>query len=117
MTPRDFETEPRLPCFSLERRITVLVLLLTTIVVGTVATLLIPVELIPRGFDEPFLRVIVPWQDAPSREVLEKITEPLEEELSTVRGLDRILSYSVTGRSLCFLTFRQSTDMDVAYRE
>ena len=103
--------------FSLDRRITVLVLVLTIIVVGVVAMLGIPVELIPRGFQSQSLYVHVPWQSAPTREVLEKLTLPLEEELSTVRGLDGVNSYSSIGRCNVFLRFKQGTDMAVAYRE
>ncbi len=117
MTPRDYEHEPRLPRFSLDRRITVLVLFMTIAVVGTVATMGIPAELFPQGFSEPFLSVTVPWSDAPSREVLDKITIPLEEEFGTIRGIDRTASVSLTGASRIFLWFKQGTDMDVAYRE
>ena len=103
--------------FSLRRRITVLVLLLAIIVVGWVAGIGIPVELFPRGFTGQNLMVLVPWQNAPTQEVLDKITLPLEEELSTVRGLDRINSWSSVGRCNVFIRFKQGTDMDVAYRE
>jgi len=109
--------ETFLPQFSLDRRITVLVLLASALVVGVVATLGIPVELLPRGFSASHLAVNVPWQDAPAREVLDKIVLPLEEELSTVKGLDRISSFSTTGFGRVFLAFNQGTDMDVAYRE
>src|SRR6185503_697591 len=103
--------------FSLRRRITVLVMLMSIIVVGFVATLGIPVELFPRGFTSQSLFVAVPWQNAPTAEVLDKITLPLEEELSTVHGLDRINSFSTLGFARVFLRFKQGTDMDVAYRE
>lgn len=109
--------EGTLPRFSLDRRITVLVLLASALVVGTVATLGIPLELFPRGFNLPFLAVQVPWRDAPPEEVLEKVVIPLEEELATVRGLERINSVAVTGFGRAFLQFKQGTDMDVAYRE
>jgi len=103
--------------FSLKRRITVLVLLMSIIVVGFVATVGIPVELFPRGFTSQRLFVAVPWQNAPTQEVLDKITLPLEEELSTVHGLDRIFSFSTLGFARVFMSFKQGTDMDVAYRE
>ena len=106
-----------LPELSLNRRVTVLVLLASVLVVGTVATLKIPLELIPRGFSEPFLRVFVPWQDAPSEEVVEKIVRPLEEELSTVGGLSLLRSRANPGVARVFMQFKQGTDMDVAYRE
>ena len=80
MSPRDFDRENRLPSFSLNRRITVLVMVLTLAVVGLVAFLGIPTELFPRGYSEPFLWVAVPWTDSPPREVMYKVTIPLEEE-------------------------------------
>jgi HAE1 family hydrophobic/amphiphilic exporter-1 len=102
---------------ALRRRVTVLVLFLSVIVVGVVATVGIPLELFPRGYTGHNLRVFVPWQDAPVEEVLQKITLPLEEELSTVRGLDGINSFSSKGAGGTFLRFKRGTDMDVAYRE
>jgi HAE1 family hydrophobic/amphiphilic exporter-1 len=109
--------EEALPRFSLNRRVGVLVLLATMIVVGLVAALGIPLELFPSGFSPPFLAVNVPWRDAPAQEVLEKIVKPLEDELSTVRGLESLNSFSTTGFGRCFLNFQSGTDMDVAYRE
>ncbi len=113
---RDGITE-RLTGFSLRRRVTVLVLLATVVVVGGVAARGILVELFPSGWNNPYLRVYVPWSDAPPREVLDKITEPLEEELSTVKGLANVSSRSVLGASSIGLEFKQSTNMDLAYRE
>ena len=42
---------------------------------------------------------------------------PLEDELSTVRGLEALFSFSTTGFGRCFMIFKSGTDMDVAYRE
>lgn len=103
--------------FSLNRRVTVLVLLLSILVVGIIAALGIPQELFPRGYEPKFLRVYVPWRDAPAQEVLDKITEPLEEELSTVKDLVHINTYSSQRDANVFLTFKQNVDIDVAYRE
>lgn len=107
----------RIVSLSLRRPIAVTVLLASTLVLGLVATLGIPVELVPRGLEQPFLRVIVPWRDAPAPEVLDKIVRPLEEELATVGGVERINSMSLVGTGRVFLRFKQGTDMDVAYRE
>jgi HAE1 family hydrophobic/amphiphilic exporter-1 len=109
--------ETALSRFSLNRRITVLVLVLTTLVLGAVAVNGLPVELIPKGFTEQSLMVMVPWDDAPPREVEEKITVPLQEELATVSGLDGIISLSISRGSRVFMNFKTDTDMDVAYRE
>ncbi len=117
MTPRPTTRDTWLPRFALERPRAVFVLVLAVIVVGLVAGSGIPVELLPRGFDPPHLRVIVPWRDAPPQETLEKITRPLEEELATVRGVASLRSFSRSGRSIVLMTFKQGADMDVAYRE
>jgi len=109
--------EEALPRFSLHRRVAVLVLLASLVVVGVVASIGIPLELIPSGFSPPFLGVNVPWADAPAQDVLEKIVRPLEEELSTVAGLDRMYSFATTGFGRVFMNFKSGTDMDVAYRE
>lgn len=103
--------------FSLRRRITLLVILLSIVVVGIIATVGIPVELFPRGFTSQSLFIFVPWQNAPTQEVLDKIALPLEEELSTVRGIDNVNSVSTLGACQVFLTFKPGADMDVAYRE
>ena len=117
MTPRHEERRGRLSRFSLDRRITVLVLFLTVLVVGAAATKRIPVELIPSGYDEPFLWINVPWGSAPSREVLDKVSLPLEEELSTVRGIKTLWTVAAVGAGRAFIEFKHGTDMDVAYRE
>jgi hydrophobic/amphiphilic exporter-1 (mainly G- bacteria), HAE1 family len=103
--------------FSLRRPVTVLVLLMSILVVGVVAMLGIPLELVPRGFTSQSLAVFAPWHNAPTQEVLDKITLPLEEELSTVRGLSGMHSVSSLGNSRIFLNFKQGIDMDIAYRE
>lgn len=107
----------RLTRLSLNRPVTVLVLFVTIIVVGFVATVGIPLELFPRGYEAQHLNVYVPWYNAPTREVMEKVTYPMEEELSTIRGLDGLNSWTDTGGARAFMSFKQGTDMDIAYRE
>ncbi|MCG8454795.1 MAG: efflux RND transporter permease subunit, partial [Holophagales bacterium] len=109
--------EALLPRFSLDRRVTVLVLLATILVVGTIATLGLPLELIPRGFEAPHLSVRAIWPQAPAQEMLDKVTLPLEEELSTVSGISNMYSFAGTGFSRVTLSFKSGVDMDVAYRE
>jgi len=117
VSPRDFQREGALPRFSLDRRVTVLVLFLTALVIGTVAARSIPAELMPSGFEFPFLAVRVPYPDAPPMEVQQKVVQPLEDELSTVRGLDTLITYSYHGAGMAWLKLKQGTDIDVAYRE
>ncbi|MDA7521415.1 efflux RND transporter permease subunit, partial [Verrucomicrobia bacterium] len=107
----------RLARFSLDRKVTVFVLLLSIIVVGVISALGLPMELFPRGYETKFLSVYVPWSDAPAAETLEKITKPMEEELSTVKHLESINSRSGQSGANAFLKFKSKTDIAVAYRE
>lgn len=116
-TPSRRQYEHILPRFSLQRRITVLMLLATAMVVGVISTMGIPLELFPRGYTPPSLNVRALWSDAPSQEMLDKVSLPLEEELSTVPGLSNVVTFATTGFSRVFLSFKLGTDMDVAYRE
>ncbi|HIL69765.1 MAG TPA: efflux RND transporter permease subunit, partial [Verrucomicrobia bacterium] len=107
----------RLASFSLTRRITIFVMLLTIIVVGVIAGLGIPHELFPKGYESKFLMVYVPWQNAVTQEVLDKVTLPLEEELSTVKSLKELRSYTWRTGARAFMIFKRKADMAVAYRE
>lgn len=119
MSPIDIRRarEALLPRFSLDRRITVLVILMTVLVIGTIATLGLPLELIPSGFDAPHLSVRASWANAPAQEMLDKITLELEDELSTVPAVENMYSFARTGFTRITLTFKSGTNMDVAYRE
>lgn len=115
--PGDIGWQGALPRFSLRRRVTVLVLMMTGIVIGVVSSMGIPLELVPQGYDAPTLTVVAPWRDAPPADMLDKIVLPLEEELATIGGIEEVGSWAETGRSFVFLTFKSGSDMDVAYRE
>jgi HAE1 family hydrophobic/amphiphilic exporter-1 len=117
MSPYEVTSSGKLSSFSLNRRITVLVMMMTALVVGSLALSRIPVELMPRGFQNPSMWIVTPWQDAPPEEVKDKISIALEEELATVTGIDRMTSVSLTGRAQLFVGFKYGTDMDIAYRE
>lgn len=102
---------------TLNRKVGILVLFVSLVVIGVIATQGIPRELMPNGFVGQGLQVTVPWPNTPTKEMLEKVTLPLEDELSTVKGLDNINSNTKVGQTWVGLTFKQNVDMDVAYRE
>ncbi|MEM6793056.1 MAG: efflux RND transporter permease subunit [Acidobacteriota bacterium] len=106
-----------LPRFSLDRRIAVLVLLATILVVGSIATLQLPLELLPRGLEDPNLAVQATWRNAPAQEMLDQIALPLEEELSTVAGVQNMFTYATTGLTRVRLSFKGTADFGLAYRE
>ncbi len=102
---------------SLVRPVTMLMVLLSFIVIGIVALVNIPVELIPSGFSPPFMQVEVPYANATAQDVEDRITRPLEQALSTTPGLDELSATSRADRASLSLIFESDMDMNIAYRE
>jgi HAE1 family hydrophobic/amphiphilic exporter-1 len=102
---------------ALSRPITMLMVFASVMVLGVIAVLNIPLELIPSGAAAPFLSVEVPYSNATSQDVEDKITRPLESELATTPMLDEMSATSSSSRARVNLVFDQDADMDVAYRE
>lgn len=102
---------------SLVRPVTTLMVLLSFLVIGVVALVNIPIELIPSGFSPPFMQVEVPYQNATAQDIEDRITRPLEQALSTTPGLDELSATSRADRASLSLVFESDTDMNVAYRE
>lgn len=102
---------------ALTRPITMLMICASVLVLGVVAVLNIPLELIPAGLSAPFLSVEVPYSNATAQDVEDKITRPLEQELATTPKVDQISATSSSSRGRVNLQFDQDADMDVAYRE
>ena len=58
-----------LPAFSLRRPVTTSMLLAATLVLGAISYSGIPVQLMPRGYDHPYLWVWMPYNNASPQEV------------------------------------------------
>ena len=107
----------RMARFSLDRKVTMLVLFLTIVAVGVISTGRLPLEMNPRGLEGHYMSVNVRWNVGVPPETMDKIGLPLEEELSTVRGIDSMTTHGYKWGSRVELKFKSGTDMDVAYRE
>ncbi|TFH01976.1 MAG: efflux RND transporter permease subunit, partial [Calditrichales bacterium] len=103
------------PTFAIHRPITVLMSLAALFVVGYIAFSQMAVELMPAGFSNPFLGVYVPYDNSNPREVEEQIAKPVEEQIRTISGVERVTSNSQTNGCWTFVRFVQDTDMDLAY--
>ncbi len=104
-----------LPNFAIHRPVTVLMSFTALLVIGYIAFSQIAVELMPAGFSPPFLGVWVPYPNSNPREVEEQIAKPVEEQIRTISGVDRVNTNSSSNGCWTFIRFVQDTDMDVAY--
>ncbi len=107
----------RIARLSLSRKVTMFMMFLTILAVGLVSAYRLPLEMNPRGMEGYFIQVHVRWNVGVPPETLHKIGIPLEEELSSVRGLKSIETSGFKWGSWVRMHFKYGTDMDVAYRE
>ena len=104
-----------LPRLAVHRPVTILVTFLAILVVGFIAFQQIPIELLPTGFQPPFLGVWIPYRNANPREVEEQIARPVEEQVRTIAGIRKVETYSGSDGCWVWLEFSQGTDMKLAY--
>ncbi|WP_371378760.1 efflux RND transporter permease subunit [Thalassotalea aquiviva] len=93
-----------LAAFALRRPITTVMIFLSLLLTGILASRLLPLEKFP-GIDIPRLWIQVPYPDASPAEVERLITRPIEESLATISGVKRMRSTSHEGGTDIVLEF------------
>jgi len=106
-----------LPRFSINRPVTVSMILLALLVLGFIGYHRIKMDLFPAGLNPPFMGIWVPYRDANPKEIEEQIVKPMEGQLKTVKNLKRLYSSSFSEGSWFWLEFSQGTNMDLAYSQ
>lgn len=101
---------------AIKRPVTVCMLVIAVLVLGFVAYNSLELAYIPN-ISVPYAAVIASYSDAGPEEVLELVTKPLEEQLSTLTGVESITSRSSDGRSMVFIEFTSGTDLDEAVND
>lgn len=65
----------------------------------------------------PFITITTVYPGAGPKEIENLITKPIEDEIATISGIERIESYSLENTSIILLEFKLGKDVDVANRE
>lgn len=102
--------------FATQRRITVLMLVLVTLVIGAMSFSRTPVDLLPN-MNFPMAAVIVSFPGAAPQEVEALVTRPIEASLATVGNIREVSSTSSEGQAIILLQFNWGTNMDFAALE
>ena len=79
--------------FALKRPVTIIMIFVSMIAVGLVASRLLPLEYFP-AVDVPFIGIQIPYQGSTPEEVEREITRPVEEVIATLAGIKRLESRS-----------------------
>ncbi len=96
--------------FAIRRPVFTIVTMFLVIILGIVSLLKIPLKLIPE-INPPIAVVVTTYDGASPTEVVEKISKPLEANLSTLPGIKNVQSFSEEGSNLMVLEFTWSTQI------
>lgn len=99
--------------FSVKRPYTVLVAVLVLVVLGVVSFTKTTTDFLPE-LEFPYLIAITTYPGASPQRVETEVTDPLEDALSTVNGVQEVTSTSSENYSQVFLEFEENTNMDSA---
>ncbi|MBI5124236.1 MAG: efflux RND transporter permease subunit, partial [Candidatus Omnitrophica bacterium] len=102
-----------LPKLSVERPVTIIMIVAGIIIFGAVSLMLLPQELFPQII-YPQLTVVTPYANAAPEEIETLITKPIEEAVGTVAGVKRIHSVSKEGLSLVIAEFGWNQNINFA---
>ncbi|WP_035571853.1 efflux RND transporter permease subunit, partial [Halonatronum saccharophilum] len=97
--------------FSVDRPVTILMMVLLVVVVGIVSLNRLPLDLFP-DLDLPYVAVITNYEGVGPEEIENSITRPIEERVGTVDGVKDIYSMTSPGTSLVLIELDWSVDVD-----
>ncbi len=83
-----------LPSFSVKKRVTVSMIFLGVAVLGMVAFMKLPLDMLP-DIEPPIITIMTPWIGASATDIEQKVTNELENALSMVSDLEEISSISM----------------------
>src|SRR5687768_11366070 len=99
-----------------ERPVFALMLILAVVVAGATSYANLGIDRFPN-IDLPMIRVQTVYPGAAAAEVESEVSQPLEDAVATVAGLDELRSISNDGVSMLMLTFRLDQDINVAAQD
>lgn len=99
-----------LPQLALSRPVTVIMLSISMLALGTIAWYRLPLKFLP-DVDQPFVGLVIPYPNASPSQVEQQIAIPVEGELRTIKGLRRIRTVSDSNGALATMQFDLDTNM------
>lgn len=98
--------------YCIRRPVTTMMVFISLVVVGVIATRLVPLEYMP-DITFPGAYINIPYPNASPDEVEEQVIKPIEEALATISGVDRINSNSGENGGGIQINFNQGSDIDL----
>ena len=105
-----------IPSFSVNRKITVLMLTLIVCLFGIISFTRIGIDMMPE-LEYPFVSVITTYEGVASEDIENLVTRPIEEAISTVKRVSTVRSISKEGVSVVMVEFEWGTLLDFAAQD
>ena len=99
--------------FSVARPVFTIMLVLIVLILGGVALVRLPIDLMP-DITNPTFTISCIYENASPEEIETLVTRPIEQALAAVPGVEEVNSSSVEGRANVRVTFAWGTDLDAA---
>src|SRR3954452_629376 len=96
---------------SIMQPVFITMLMLLVLVVGALAYVSLPVNLLP-DIDIPTVAVIVTYPGAGAESMADQVAKPLEDQLQTLNGLDHLTSVNREGVTQIIIAFNTSVSVD-----
>lgn len=98
---------------SVKRPVTIIMVMLIVILLGSVSISRLPIDLLPN-MEIPVAVVVTSYNGVGPEEIEKLITSPIEGALSTVENIDTVTSTTSEGNSIVVAMFNYGTDMNFA---
>ncbi len=105
-----------LPKFSVNKPITITMMVLIIVVFGLLSLSRLGLDMLPE-IDYPVVSIITTYTGVSSADIEEGLTKPIEDAVSTVKGIKNITSTSREGISLVMVEFESGTNVDFAAQD
>ncbi len=99
--------------YSLKNRYTIYPLFIAAVIFGILSYINLPIQLFPDTAP-PLVNVLTSYPGAAAEDVADLVSDPIEEEVASLEGVDRVTSTSQNGLSLVTVEFRYDTSVDLA---
>ncbi|MEO1022422.1 MAG: efflux RND transporter permease subunit [Bacteroidota bacterium] len=97
---------------AVKRPVTTMMVFVSLVVVGMIATRMVPLEYFPE-IQFPGAYVNIPYFNSTPEETEENVIRPIEEALATISGVERINSNSGENEGGVQVLFKQGSDIDL----
>ncbi len=105
-----------LPQFSVNRRVTITMVVLIIVLLGFISLSKLGLDLLP-DIEYPVVSIMTTYLGVASQEMEEQVTRPIEESVSMISGVKSVSSSSEEGVSVVIVEFEWGTNLDFAAQD